>query len=422
MDRKEVIDYYSKEEVVRSILSASENREVSGTLSSGGYTSRPNVLQYTSDLEEMVKKGCVAFHGSVERWKNAMKLDTKMRKDDMDRLRRGWDLILDIDSDIGLEGAKMALKRIVDLLKDYGIENYGMKFSGRRGFHIVVPWKAFPERVDFERTEEQFPEIPQAIATFIREEIKPDLLQDLIDLKGSFHKLSEELEGHADRMTPFAFVDVEKDWGKRHLFRLPYSLHDSTWLVSYPLKEEEVDGFEMEDAEPENVELGRDFIKDVEKGCAKDLVVDAMNWMSKRRKKEEDKDGEEEVDEIKPEDPIPEERFPPCIKHILEGLSDGRKRSVFILITFLRRMSWDWEKVEEKLEEWNDKNDPPLSENYINTQIKWFKRQDRKIVAPSCDNDLYYKSFGVCDPDEKCKQGTEEIQIKNPMVYPFKKK
>lgn len=422
MDRNEIIDYYSKEEVIQSILQASNNREISGTLSSGGYTSRPNVIQYSSDLEEMVKKGCVAFHGSVERWRNPMKIDTKMREEDMDRLREGWDLILDIDSAIGLKGAKMALKRIVELLKRYGIEGYGMKFSGRRGFHIVVPWKAFPKKVDFEKTSNQFPEIPQAIATFIRNEIKSDLLQDLIELKGSFHKLSEEMEGHLDRMTPFAFVDVEKDWSNRHLFRLPYSLHDSTWLVSYPLKEEEVEDFEMEDAEPGNVELGREFIKDVESGCARELVIDAVNWMSKKKRKQEEEKEEETKEEIEPEDPIPEKRFPPCIKHILEGLSDGRKRSVFVLITFLRRMSWDWEKVEEKLKEWNNKNDPPLSENYINTQIKWFKRQERDIVSPSCDNDLYYKSFGVCDPDEKCKQGTDEIQIKNPMVYPFKKK
>ncbi len=420
MNRKEIIDYYSREEVIDSILNISKDREISGTLSGGGYTSRPNVLQYSNDLLGLVKKGCVAFHGSVERWKNPMKLDTKMRKEDMDRLRKGWDLILDIDSAMGLEAAKMTLKKIIYLLEDYGIDGYGMKFSGRRGFHVVVPWKAFPKKVDFEKTSKQFPAIPQSIASFIRKKIKGDLLQDFIDLKGSFHKLSDELDSHIDRMTPFAFVDVEKDWGKRHLFRLPYSLHDGTWHVSYPLEKDEIDGFKMDDAKPENVELGRKFIGNIKKGCAKELMVDSINWMSKRKKKEEEDEGS--TKEIKPEDPIPEKRFPPCIKHILEGLDDGRKRSVFILITFLRRMAWDWESVEERLEEWNNKNNPPLGENYINTQLKWFKRQNRELVSPSCDNDLYYKSFGVCDPDDKCKQGTDNIQIKNPVVYPFKKK
>ncbi|MFP4116008.1 MAG: DNA primase small subunit domain-containing protein [Candidatus Aenigmatarchaeota archaeon] len=420
MDRKEIIDYYEQEGIVNSVLKVSEDREVSGTLSGGGYTTRPNILQYKNDFLSMVENGSVAFHGSVERWKNPMKLDTKMRKEDLDRLRKGWDLILDIDSELDLEAAKLAASRILELMEDYGIEDYGVKFSGRRGFHIGIPWEAFPKKLDFEKTRKQFPKIPQAVVSFLREEIKSDLLQDLIELKGSFHKLSEELKGHVKKMTPFAFVEVEKDWGKRHLFRLPYSLHEKTWLVSYPLKKEELEDFQMEDAKPEKVEPGRRFLKDVETNCAKDLVVDAVNWMSKKRERREE---EEEVKDkkIKPEDPVPEERFPPCIKNILEGLPDGRKRSVFVLITFLRRMSWDWGKVEEKLEEWNRENNPPLSENYINTQLKWFKRQDRELVSPSCDHDLYYKSFGVCEPDEKCKQGTDEIQIKNPVVYPFKK-
>ncbi len=420
MDRKEIIDYYKREEVVSSILEVSKDREVGGTLYNGSYTKRPNVLQYKNDLMGMVRSGSVAFHASVERWKNPMKLDTKMRKEDMDRLRKGWDLILDIDSDMGLDAAKLAAKRIIEVLENYGIEKYGIKFSGRRGFHIGIPWKAFPMRVDFERTSKQFPRIPQAVAAYIRKEIKSGLLQDLIELKGSFHRLSEELEGHVEKMTPFAFVEVEKDWGKRHLFRLPYSLHDGTWLVSYPLKKDEIDSFSMEDTEPGEVEFGRMFLKDVKRGCAKDLVVDAVNWVSKKKKHEDEK--EEEVKKISPTDPVPEKKFPPCIKNILGGLSDGRKRSVFILITFLRRMGWDWEKTEGRLDEWNDKNDPPLPENYINTQVKWFKRQERNLVSPSCDNDLYYKSFGVCEPDEKCKQGTDEIQIKNPVVYPFKKK
>ncbi len=421
MNRKEIIDYYSREEVQESILRISRDREVGGTLYNGSYTSRPNVLQYRNDLITMVKKGSVAFHASVERWKNPMKLDTKMREEELNRLRKGWDLILDIDSAMGLKAAKLAAKRIVDVLEEYGIEGYGIKFSGRRGFHIGVPWSSFPKSIDFERTSNQFPEVPQAIASFIREKIKPDLLQDLIELKGSFHELSEDLDEHVERITPFAFVEVEKDWGKRHLFRMPYSLHDKTWLVSCPLTKDELDDFKKEDAEPGKVETGRRFIGDVEAGCAKNLVVDAVNWMSKRRSREEEKD-DEKVTEIKPTDPVPEKRFPPCIRKILGGISDGRKRSVFILITFLRKMGWDWEKVEERLDEWNSKNDPPLSDNYVNTQLKWFKRQNRDLAAPSCDNGLYYKSFGVCKPDKKCKQGGEEISIKNPMVYPFKKK
>lgn len=419
MNRKEILEYYDRGDVVEAIISASKDREVSATLSSGGYTSRPNILQYKKDLLELVKEGAVSFHGSVERWSNPMELGTKLRREEFDRLRKGWDLILDIDSDMGLMTAKLAAKRIVSVLEDYGIENYGIKFSGRRGFHVGVPWEAFPKNVDFEPTEEQFPKIPRAVASYIRNQIRSGLLQDLIELKGSFHELSKELKGHIERLTPFAFVEVEKDWGRRHLFRMPYSLHEKTWLVSYPLEKEELMDFEKSDAEPGKIEEGRRFFKEVEKGAAKDLVVDSVNWASRQERMK--REGEKGGRKIEPKSPVPEERFPPCIKHTLGGLPDGRKRSVFILITFLRTMKWDWEKIEKRLEEWNKENRPPLPENYINTQLKWFKRQERDLIPPSCDNDLYYKSFGVCKPNEICKQGTEEIQIKNPVVYPFKK-
>lgn len=414
MDREEIFNYYGRGKILESLVRASKDREVSATLRSGGYTSRPNILEYSQDVKELVGNGAVAFHGSVERWKNPMQLDTKMAESDFNRLRGGWDLIMDIDSSMGLQAAKITLKKILDVLEDYGIESYGVKFSGRRGFHVGLPWEMFPRKVDFEATENQFPEIPRAVVAYVRSEIKSELLEKFIDLKGSFHQLSKELETPVERLSPFAFVDVEKDWGRRHLFRLPYSLHEKTWLVSYPIEKNEIDSFEMSDAEPDRVRTGRRFLKETDGKEASRLVVDSVNWMS--RQKERRREEKKEKKKIEPEEPVPEERFPPCIKRILKGLPDGRKRSVFILITFLRNMKWDWGKVEEKLKEWNEKNKPPLPENYINTQIKWFKRQDRELLPPSCDHDLYYTSFGVCDPDELCEE------VKNPVVYPFKKK
>lgn len=447
MEKKEILEYYRRKGILNELLEAAENREVSATLSGGSYTSRPNILQYSSDVIKLVKEGAVSFHGSVERWTNPMELGTKLREEDFNRLRKGWDLILDIDSDIGFEASKITLKRILELIENYGIKNYGIKFSGRRGFHVGIPWQAFPRKVDFEPTSSQYPKIPRAISGYIRNEIKSDLLQDLIEWKGSYHELAETKEGFHKEPNPYAFVNAdkrglsweeasdlkenkpyqlvepEKDWGRRHLFRLPYSLHEKTWLVSYPLKKEEIDSFGMEDAKPQKIEEGRKFLKDAEKNAAEKLLEDAVGWMSKRKDKgKSKKEKNKSKKKIKPKKPVPEERFPPCIERILEGLPDGRKRSVFILITFLRAMKWDWNKIEEKLEEWNERNEPPLPDNYINTQLKWFKRQDRELISPSCDNDLYYKSFGVCDPDKICKQGSDEIQIKNPVVYPFKKK
>ena len=57
-----------------------------------------------------------------------------------------WDFVLDIDSpwfDISTATAKL----LVDSIKHHGIESVYVKFSGNKGWHIVVPAEAFPEKI-----------------------------------------------------------------------------------------------------------------------------------------------------------------------------------------------------------------------------------------------------------------------------------
>jgi DNA primase catalytic subunit len=32
------------------------------------------------------------------------------------------------------------------------MKNIGIKFSGSKGFHILIPWKAFPEEINGEKS------------------------------------------------------------------------------------------------------------------------------------------------------------------------------------------------------------------------------------------------------------------------------
>lgn len=417
MKQREVFDYYNREDILEKILNSSVNREISFALKDGNYSSRPNIIDYPRDILQMVRKNAVSFHGSVERWENPMRISTGMKEDELDGLRSGWDLIIDIDSALGLEAAKLATQKVLRFIEKEDVKNYGLKFSGNRGFHISIPWEAFPKKVDFEATKNQFPKIPRTIMEYIRMKIKDELLEDLIKLKGSISSLVEDLGSHIHKLTPYAFVDVEKDWGKRHLFRLPYSLNEKSWLVSLPIKKEELEDFEKENASPEKVKADMNFLKEAEKGEATNLLTNALDWEARNRKVKKKK----EKRKFRTKAKVSEKRFPPCIKLILKGISDGRKRSVFILVNFLQTLNWKWGEIEEKIKKWNEKNHPPLKENYINTQLNWFKRQRKDMLPPNCANRMFYKGFGACKPDEKCKQETKEIQIKNPVVYPFKK-
>ena len=104
------------------------------------------------------------------------------------------------------------------------------------------------------------------------------------------------------------------------------------------------------------------------------------------------------------------------IKLILNtGLSDGRKRALFILINFLTSLGWNYDDIEKYLKEWNKKNNEPLRENYLLGQLRYHKTQKKKILPANCNNMMYYVDIGVCKPDNLC------TKIKNPVSYALRK-
>ncbi|QQG39990.1 MAG: hypothetical protein HYS81_01090 [Candidatus Aenigmatarchaeota archaeon] len=413
-----LLTYYSNPVVLEQILSHAKNREVSVALENGGHMTRPNVLVYERDILELVRKGATSFHGTVEHWKNPLLLRTGISSADMKDLRTGWDMIIDIDSSIGLDASKLAALRVLDLLRSYGVEAT-VKFSGNRGFHIGVPWESLPKTIDYEPATHQFPKVPRIVASYIKETVKDRLFADLKKSKGSLHELMEELgDVQATTLSPYLFVDIESNWGERHLFRLPYSLNEKTWLASVPLARTELDSFKIEYASPERAVKYKPQGFLAPGGDADSLVVAAMDWHASRVKEER----KETTKHVKRTKEVPESVFPPCIKLIMGGLADGRKRSVLVLVNFLQQMNWPWEKIDAAVREANAKNKPPLSDTYVNTQLNWFRRSaetGRSLLPPNCANDAFYTGYNICQPDERCKRGTETIQIKNPVSYPF---
>ncbi len=399
-----LLSYYKRPEVLEELLRASKNREVCFTLPDGGYTARPGVIQYKNDILEMVKRGCTSIHGSVERWSNPMQIRTGMPQEELNALRMGWDLIIDIDSSLGLEAAKLAAKRVLEFFRKYRLES-SIKFSGRRGFHLAIPFESFPPMADFRQTKDMFPHYPRAMAAFLREQIKEDLLRDLAALKGGMSKLFED--DTVGEASPYAFVEIEKDWGSRHLFRLPFSINEKGGFVSVPIKD--IDSFETEMAKPENVIVEKTFLGKA--GDASDLLQDALNWHAASTPTEEPKAKKEFKNTGWK---VPEESFPPCMKNIFAGLRDGRKRSLFIALNYLRSANWEFEEIENRVLEWNTKNSPPLPMAYIRGQLSYASRS-KPFLPPNCEKIKAFE-FGICTPDQRC------ARIKNPAGYALRPK
>lgn len=406
LNRPQLLEYYSDDRIAKQLLDGAKGREVAGAFWDGSYDKRPNMLQYPSDITQMVRKGVTSFHFSVEHWSNPMAIAT----DNYERFRTGWDMIIDIDSKLGLDESKLAANLIVKLLRKYGIRKPGVKFSGRRGFHICVPYGLFPKEIDYKPLAKAYPESLRILASFIRYKVRRKLLAELVRTKGA-KNLVATLGEAPSKLDPFQFVEIEKGWGNRHMFRAPFSFNEKTWLVSVPVSS--INSFSIKDAEFDRVLKNSypDFFG--AKGSAEDLITEAMDWHA-LRKKEAIKT---EVRKVAFENKIPEELFPPCIKLILQGLEDGKKRSVFTLTSFLRMMNWTPEEIEQKLFEWNEKNTPRLPASFIISQLRWSQRNQR--TPNNCFDDRY-TSIGVCRPDETCKFMNSK-KTSNPIAYPSKK-
>jgi hypothetical protein len=507
----QTLSYYKRKDIQKLILMHAEDKEIGTRFLNESFGKRPDALRYDNDILELAKKGVSSFHCSEELWNNPLQLNPNMRRNDLDDLRKGWDLILDIDCPYWAL-SKLITYTFIKALKDHGIQSVTVKFSGSKGFHIAVPFEAFPETINIFDDKDQkiksvsvknlFPEGPRRIAEYLLHYVEKNLISANNDTKkitfgkaslsyDTFMELTGKLDvfinvckkcgkqinnikqqkiefvcpycetivnGNADanfmqcpkckklmekksratslcscgsneyiaRMDLHKIVDIDTILiSSRHLYRMPYSLHEKTGFVSMPIDTKYILKFEKEDAKTTLVKAGTFLDRTTATlGEANMLFQKAFDYTGAQQRKETSlKDGKmnkslektyTNTNEIA--QAIPEEYFPPCIKKISQGLEDGKKRALFILINFLSSCGWEYEKIEEYILKWNERNAPDkLRETYLRGQLRYYKMQKTKLPPPNCDNRGYMIDTGFCNPDGLCKT------IKNPAQYAKKK-
>ncbi len=393
--------YYSRQDIQRAIFDFSKNREVIPRYFEG-FGKRPDTLEYPGDILAVVKKGATSLHCSEELWEDPLKLQTGMDENQLNNLRIGWDLLIDIDSKY-IDYSKISAKIIVDLFKFHGIKNIGIKFSGSKGFHIIIPWKAFPKEINEVQTKNMFPEWPRIITKYIMEKTKEKLIEEISNLTRP-NKYIKDFQASEQVMPDIILVSP------RHLFRMPYSLHEKTALASVVLNPEEIEGFQLKDADPFKIKV-KNFMPGVEEGEASELLMQALDWHKDNNQEEEKESKKFDYKPIKLSN-LSEKNFPPCTLRILKGLTDGKKRALFILINLFRSVGMDKDELEKRIDDWNKKNKPPLKQGYIKSQLSWSYRK-KPIMPPNCKE--FYQGIGVCLPDNLCNL------IKNPVNYIVRK-
>ena len=418
------LSHYKRADIQEEIIANAKDREIAVKYNDN-FGKRPDILRNAVDILELAKQGATSFHASEELWRNPLQIDTSMRKHELDNLRKGWDLVLDIDCGI-FEYSREAADLVIKALKFHNIKSISCKFSGNKGFHIGVPFEAFPEKMRNDETKKMFPEAPRKIALYIKEMIKQPLGEKIMKFeKNDFNAIIEKTGKNAGEITyysnkaralnaePFLNIDTLLI-SSRHLYRMPYSLHEKSGLVSTPLNPENVLLFRKEFAIPKNVRISKHrFLAgdNAQNDEGRQLLTQALDF-DIRQEADSLREGKElEI----PQNALPEELFPPCIKLILDGLEDGRKRALFILVNFFTSIGWDYDMIEKRLREWNAKNREPLREVYLLGQVRYHKQMRKKILPPNCSNEQYMLGIGVCKPDNFCPK------IRNPAQYTTKK-
>ncbi len=499
--------YYLQSEIKHTIFEFSENRECIPRYYEG-FGKRPDIFQYENDILEQVRRGATSFHCSEEIWSDPLELNLELSKDQLNELRIGWDLLLDIDSPY-LEYSKIYTKLLIDALAFHGVENIGVKFSGSKGFHLIIPWKAFPEQIYNQPTKDMFPEWPRIICEYLSELIKPKLaekifqeqsLKELAERTGKKEKdlvvdecvscsrpaikksqitwvcefcknftviridnkripkcpnencrkplveksriwiiICEYCNFNSEKNPEMFLQSLQKTESlidadlilvsPRHLFRMPYSLHEKTALSSIVIDKNKIENFQIIDAKPFKSKV-KNFYPNPNPDEARDLLLQALDWHEQRQRQEiEIKEKRDEISETLPSSltskpkgefkqitiPNPSnEIFPPQIKLLLAGVKqDGRKRALFILISFFKSLGVSDKDIEKRIFEWNDKNYQPIKKGYIISQLNWYRKSPPRM--PPNFNNTIYKDLGVDKPDKLA------MQTKNPVSYAIKK-
>lgn len=172
--------YYARKDVQQAIFEFCKNRETVPRYLEG-FGKRPDMLDYPNDILGLARKGATSFHCSEELWSNPLEISTDKTQEEMNKIKIGWDFLIDIDSKY-LDYSKVAAKLIVKALERHGITHIGIKFSGSKGFHLIVPFKAFPKEVSGIQTKDMFPEWARYIAAYVKEIIQDKLTQEILNI------------------------------------------------------------------------------------------------------------------------------------------------------------------------------------------------------------------------------------------------
>ncbi|MEM3768945.1 MAG: DNA primase noncatalytic subunit PriX [Nitrososphaerales archaeon] len=287
-----MILYYSCQDILDALASQCKNKEV--FLKSKDHVShRPLKVDSKEELEFLIKKYNLeepfGIFSSIELYDDPLSFNRRI----------GWDFVIDLDGD-NLDDLKRCITAIIGLLEQFGIKSYKVKFSGRRGFHLIIDGEAFNVFESQDEFINAYPHVPKLIASFIETALKP-----------------EQKRG----------VNFDDIYQPRRLLRLAYSLHEESGLVSIPLTLEKISIFKPRDARPENIKVSWDWLNIKPKlGEAWNLLNAISKWVKRL------KDSDAAIKILRPLSSKSLKRYEWIENLLNKPIDDGRHRILWLII------------------------------------------------------------------------------------------
>lgn len=268
------------------------------------------------------------------------------------------DLDMEFNSNEEYSKLKADLARIITYLNlqyDIPIDYIKFYFTGKKGFHLMIPAKVF--------------------------NIKPDK-----DLNVYYKIIAKELSEN----TILPIIDI-KIYDKKRLLRLPNSINGKTGLYKVPITYDNILKFTYEEireyaTSPKNVTFKE--VQPVDKAINKyNAIKTTLKEVALQKQRNRAIPTNVDLSKVK---------FPNCIQDIYKnGCAEGnRNNTTIILASAFFQQGVDFDTTSSMLHKWNDeRNDPSLSESEINTTVLSAYQQVQSGRRYGCAS---IKDSGLC--------------------------
>jgi hypothetical protein len=271
---------------------------------------------------------------------------------------------LDFDADITDEESYQKLtfqvKRVIRILINawkISPETLQLYFSGHKGFHVVIPYEVLG-------------------------------LTPRKNLNDQFKRMAMYFK------VQFSATAIDTGiYDRKRLFRIPNSINGKSGLYKVPITIEQLQTFTFEQmqewaAEPRSLDVFED--PKFSKQAAERFNVRICSKVEKRKIKKEPL-----------RIPTEHQKLLPCVANLLRtSIGKGaRNRTTVALASSIMQSGYKLSETEELLTEWNDRNDPPLSEREMGITITSAYSQLRAGKGYGCSS---FRDLDACI-GSKCK-------------------